>query len=167
MENESIDLEKIDKVLKERALRFGKVLDDEDEDLIEMIVFNQFDTSYAVPLEMLSETRTISRVTFLPLVSDAILGVINVRGRIVSIYKLSNQEDKKITSGFALVGQGDASHVAIWAESITGTASVMASEIRNKPISLADKEYIKGVGSDGMIYLDLDKLITSKNLYTA
>lgn len=159
--------DQINEILNERAKRFGHDAAGENENLIEMIVFTQASTQYAVPLEMLSEIRIISKITYLPLVSKSIMGVVNVRGRITAIYSLGEQKKMDSHSGYALIGHGEAGHIAIWAEDILGAESVLASDIRSTPISLSDKEYITGVGSNGMIYLDLEKFVKNNKLYIA
>lgn len=162
-------------ILKERAVRFsadGLNEQAESADREEMVVFSQYETQYAVPLEMLGEIRAITKLSTLPLVNPAILGVINVRGRIVPLYRLLDQTDAKDTlstaiQGFALVGHSVATHLAIWAEDIVGTLKVKTSAIKAPPISLADRDYIRGVGSDGIVFLDLEKLVNNKKIYQA
>ncbi len=161
-------------ILKERAQRFSladhadQSGHNDNEDLEEMIVFSQCSTQYAVPLEMLGEIRPIVRLTEMPLASKSILGVINVRGRIVPLYILTDDEQKNHNlQGFALVGHGIAAHLAIWAQDIVGTLKVKGSSIKAPPISLTDRDYIRGVGSDGMVYLDLEKFVNNQKLYLA
>lgn len=158
-------------LLKDRAQRFsldGAHSYSDSHDTEEMIVFSQCDTQYAVSLETLGEIRTIIKLTDLPLVNPAILGVTNVRGRIVPLYLLSDRTvvDTPI-KGFALVGHGAAAHLAIWAEDIVGTLKIKGSCIKTPPVSLLDRDYIRGVNSEGIVFLDLEKLVNNKKLYLA
>ncbi len=158
-------------LLKERAERFsvdGAHSYSDNHDTEEVIVFSQGNTQYAVSLEALGEIRTIAKLTDLPLVNSAILGVTNVRGRIVPLYRLSdNTQSDKAVKGFALVGHGAAAHLAIWAEDIVGTLKIKGSCIKSPPVSLLDRDYIRGVNSEGTVFLDLEKLVNNKKLYLA
>lgn len=162
----SLSQQEMLRILNERAKKFRHEESSEAEATEEMIVFVQSSTQYAIPLNMLTEIRWVSQITRLAMVSKHILGVINVRGRIVAVYGLADSEDEK-DSCFVLVGHGVAGHVAIAAEDIVGTIAVSKSDIRTSPISLNGKDYIAGVGRDGMIYLDLEKLVNNKKLYMA
>ncbi len=163
--------------LSERAARFRRAENVSSEDAEEMIVFEESGTRYAVPLRMLTEIRPMTRMTTLPLTSRNILGVINFRGRIVAIYSLSNGSAQAAATptpkhaeerrGSALIGHGYAANMALFAENVIGTTSVKASEIRSAPISLSDRNYIAGVSSDGLVFLDLEKLVKNEAFYMA
>lgn len=154
------------RILNERAKKFRHEENIEAEATEEMIVFMQSSTQYAIPLQMLTEIRWVNQITRLAMVSPAIMGVINVRGRIVAVYAIGDMASEQ-DSCFVLVGYGMAGHVAIAAEDIVGTVAVSKADIRAVPLSLHGKDYIAGVGKDGMIYLDLEKLVNNKKLYMA
>lgn len=173
-----------DRILSERAARFSQAENTESTSSgEEMIIFQLDRTSYAIPLRMLTELRSLQKITPLPKVSQTIVGVINVRGRIVSVYRLANdgsdpaRQDAAVADafaakssnsrGFVLIGHGDASSVALLADDITGTRIVEPGDIRAKPISLNERDYIIGLGSDGLVYLDIDKFVTSTRHYLA
>jgi purine-binding chemotaxis protein CheW len=183
---DQFDLDAINKTLSERAERFSYSDDNQAEnDAEEMIVFLQHKSTYAIPLRMLTELRKLSKLTPLPKTSDAIVGIINVRGRLVAVYKLNidsdsfessvddlNSDDKNsqndISSNkFVLIGHGVASEMAILADDIVGTREVSFNEIKQKPISLNDQDYIVGLGSDGLIFLDLERFVTNENCFMA
>ncbi len=169
--------------LNERAERFRREATSAHNETEEMIVFQENEERYAVPLRMLSEIRPITKLTSLPLVSKNILGVINFRGKIVTVYGLSDNTEKKPIEKFndtyagdiqygnrlgsALIGHGVAGNLALFADQVIGTISVSSSEIREAPISLISYDYIVGVGADGLIFLDLEKLVSNKNFYMA
>lgn len=169
--------------LNERAERFRREATSAHNETEEMIVFQENEERYAVPLRMLSEIRPITKLTSLPLVSKNILGVINFRGKIVTVYGLSDNTEKKPIEKFndtyagdiqygnrlgsALIGHGVAGNLALFADQVIGTISVSSSEIREAPISLISYDYIVGVGADGLIFLDLEKLVSNTNFYMA
>lgn len=154
-----------EKILKERAHRFRLSEQHIDADIEEMIVFEQGGTHYAIPLDLLAEIRSLNRITALPLVSAFIMGVINVRGRILPVYRF-NHTNVFNDDGFALVGYGMAAHVAIWADDILGTINVNKSDIKQAPVSFS-QNYVRGVSSSGMVFIDLEKLVNDKKFYMA
>lgn len=154
-------------ILSERAARFCKTEHITKENTEEMIVFSDAGNQYAAPLHMLSEIRPISKITYLPLTASHILGVINFRGRIVAIYSLSSTKSTENISGYALIGHGNVGSIALFADNVIGTISTLQSEIKPPPISIEDKDYVTGVGSDGMIFLDLEKIYRNQNFYMA
>ncbi len=175
--------EQVLETLSERAERFRREESTAHNETEEMIVFQESDERYAIPLRMLAEIRPITKLTPLPLVSNNILGVINFRGKIVAIYGLSRDTYNKTSTtthdtasgevqhgnrrGSALIGHGIAGHLALFADQVIGTVSVAASEIREAPISLGAYDYILGVGADGLIFLDLAKLVNNQKFYMA
>ncbi|MEZ5435680.1 MAG: chemotaxis protein CheW [Pseudomonadales bacterium] len=181
--NEERTIEQIRETLVERAERFRREESTVHNETEEMIVFQEGDERYAIPLRMLSEIRPITRMTPLPLVSKNILGVINFRGKIVAMYGLSRDSHKKTTEtlkdshqgdvhhgqkiGSALIGHGIAANLALFADQVIGTLSISAAEIREAPISLGEFDYIRGVGTDGLIFLDLENLVKNKQFYMA
>ncbi|HSC76352.1 MAG TPA: chemotaxis protein CheW [Pseudomonadales bacterium] len=156
-----ISVANVEQLLEERAERFSRSGNVEHTDNTEVIVFVQGDTRYAIPLHMLTEIRPITRITVLPKVAENIMGVINVRGRIVAVYNLTTHthEYGKDITGSALIGHEKADSVAIHADNVIGAEKISADAIKPAPISIADKDYITGIGADGLIFLDLDKFV--------
>lgn len=154
------------RILMDRLNRFS-ISDKKDdaESLNEMLLFEQAETRYALALHTLTELRQLTRITKLPKVKNSILGVINVRGRIVSVYQINQQASIDIDLSkkrrFALIGHGKANHAAFMADEIIGTKWVSQNQIKQKPISLENQDYIIGLDSDGVVYLDIDKFIQS------
>lgn len=148
-------------VLLERSARFSAEVREEDEDHTEAIIFEQGGTRYAIPLARLAEIRPVQRMTILPGTATRILGVINVRGRIVAVYSLAavERDYQREAGGYALIGEGDMAHVALHADSIIGAERIAMAGIRVPPISIAGKDYITGIGRDGVVFLDLAQFI--------
>lgn len=163
----------INDILLKRAARYRNEENHAQEDIEEMIFFEEAGTRYAIPLHMLSEIRPAGRMTALPLVKQHILGLVNFRGKIVAIYSLAqcinqavhNSADQK--TGSILIGHGIAAHMAIFADNVVGTANIKSSDIHAPPISLCEYDYITGIGSDGLIFLNMEKLVKNTHFYLA
>lgn len=151
--------EAIESLLRERAERFSCAVREDVDNLLEVIVFEQRGIRYALPLTTLAEIRPMQRLTSLPKVPSAIMGVINVRGRIVAIYSLGEWqvEYNKGISGSALIGCGAAASIALHADTVLGTEKVPVQSICTPPVSISSKPYISGIGGDGLVFLDLEK----------
>lgn len=171
MNNDALTEDSI-RLLMERLNRFSTSGEKDDgEALTEMLLFEQAETCYALALHTLTELRQLTRITKLPKVKSNILGVINVRGRIVSVYQINQQVgidvDLNKKRRFALIGHGKANHAAFMADEIIGTKWVSQAQIKQKPISLENQDYIIGLDSEGVVYLDIDKFIQADTYYTA
>ena len=152
------------RILMDRLTRFSQSeKKDDGDELSEMLLFDQAETRYALALHTLTELRQLTRITKLPKVDSNILGVINVRGRIVSVYQINQQANGELDLNkkrrFALIGHGKANHAAFIADEIIGTKWVSQTQIKQKPIALENQDYIIGLDSDGVVYLNIDKFV--------
>lgn len=156
------------RILIDRLNRFSQSEQkDDDDELSEMLIFEQAETRYALALHTLTELRQLTRITKLPKVDSNILGLINVRGRIVSVYQINRQANTDIDLSkkrrFALIGHGKANHAAFIADEIIGTKWVSQGQIKQKPIALENQDYIIGLDSDGVVYLNIEKFVQANN----
>ena len=156
------------RILMDRLNRFSQSEKKDDGiELSEMLLFDQAKTRYALALHTLTELRQLTRLTKLPKVDNKILGVINVRGRIVSVYQINQQTGDELDLSkkrrFALIGHGKANHAAFIADEIIGTKWVSQTQIKQKPIALENQDYIIGLDSDGIVYLNFEKFIQTNS----
>lgn len=164
----SLDEKSANAILSARAERLRQNIEQESADYQDVIIFELNQERYAVSLDELSEIKKVRRFTVLPRISSTIAGIVNVRGRIVSLYWLSEHgNDKNVEDMFALVGSDDTSHIAILADNIIGTEKITTDGVRAVPLSLQDRAYITGVGDDGLVHLSINKILNQKNLYQA
>lgn len=82
--------DQIDNILQERARILAKPLDKEDGDgeRIEVLSFMLNGEQYAVPMKYVKEVTLLRHLTSLPGTPDFILGIIGIRGRIISVTDL-------------------------------------------------------------------------------
>ena len=154
-------------LLEERARRLRQGKEAEDDICQEMMLFSICEQNYAIALEELSEIRKIRNLTPLPLVRNPLLGVMNVRGRVVTLYNITEKESGKADSVYGLVGADDIDHIAVIADNIIGTSKVSATDIKPPPLSFSDRDYIRGVGNDGLIYISLENFPNNQSIYPA
>lgn len=156
---EEIPRDLVNRLLLERAARFSRAVDDEANEHTEVILFEQADCRYAVPLSALSEIRPVQAITVLPQAPAGVMGVINVRGRIVTVYRLAAASSQVVGDqpGQALIGQGRTAGMALHADTVLGAERLSSAAIRPPPISMAALDYITGIGTDGTVFIDPDK----------
>ncbi len=166
----SVDLndlgELVRDVLHRRAEALSQQLDEETvEQLVGILTFAVHDEWYAVRIDRVLEIYNEYEVTPLPTVPPHILGVINIRGEIVSVTDLAAllqlSRDEESDSPAIVVG-GEDSVTALLVDSIGDIVEVAAESIE-PPLSGIGKtqvEYIEGSVSIG------ERLVALVNLDT-
>lgn len=139
-------------------------------ELLEIISFVLGGETYAVESELVREVYPLKDFTPLPGVPPFILGIINVRGTIISIV------DLKTFFGFPEKGLGQLNKVVILqdenmefgllADEIFGTESVLLKtiQLRLPTITGIGKEFLKGIAPGHLIVLDGKKLLNAREM---
>ena len=141
-----------------------------DGELIHALRFSLGAESYAVETRHIREVLPLPRVAPLPCVPSFVRGIINVRGRIVSlldlkaILGLSGTTDSPGPS--VVILQSPGIEFGLLADEISGLAEIPISSIQASLPTLSGvrAEYLKGVTADGLVLLDAEKLLTDKKL---
>ncbi len=164
--------EEINRILKNRANRLALPLDTQNENIedTEIIKFNLAYENYAVESTYVKEVFPIKELTYLPGLPEFILGIVSVRGEIVSVIdikKFFDLPEKGITNLNRVILLSDEKMtLGILADSIIGITSILLSEIQSELHSLHDKrkEYFKGLTQDKTIILDARKILSDHNI---
>jgi purine-binding chemotaxis protein CheW len=139
-------------------------------DLVTVVQFSLGIETYAVEHRYIREVLPLPRVTRVPGVPSFVRGIINVRGRTVSIL------DVKLILGLPETTFGLTSHLiilqsadmefGILADAIVGLASIPISIIQPSLPTLrkARGEFLSGVTADGLVLLDAGKLLADTGL---
>ena len=134
---------------------------------LEIAAFTLGEEAYALPSTSVREVYPLKGLTPLPCTPAFVLGVINVRGRILPIIDLT------FLLGLAKQQVTDQSIVIImrWKEIEVGLVTNSAVNIRSLPLStvhpplstLANSRarYLSGITNDGIVILDAAKLLSS------
>jgi len=159
----------LDATLKERAVALAQRDDQETvDDLVSLLLFRLGDEWYAFPIDGVREIYNEYRVTRIPRVPGHILGVINVRGEIVSVTDLGTLIRVPGRAPFSL---GDVLPSAIMVECDEHVTAAVVDEIGDivgipavrieSAVSTLDKAQAEFVS--GTVYLD-DRLVAILNL---
>jgi len=159
-------------ILRRRARELAKAPDAEmgGARLMEILEFSLGPERYAFETSFVREVFPLTEITPLPGVPPYILGVVNVRGRILSVMDIRRLLD------FANVGltnlnkaiilhNGDM-ELAVLADEVAGVYAIDGDEGQRALATLSGRreEYLKGVTQDRVVVLDAEKLLASEDL---
>lgn len=160
------------KILKARARLLAVVpaAPPGDQEIIHALRFSLGAESYAIEYGCIREVIPLPRVTPLPCVPSFMRGIINVRGRIVSLLDLKpilSLPDTQVSPGSSvIILRSPSIEFGLLADEILGLAVIPLSSIQASLPTLTDAraEYLKGVTAEGLVLLDAGKLLSDKKL---
>ncbi|MFZ4456533.1 MAG: chemotaxis protein CheW [Bacteroidales bacterium] len=160
-------------ILKERARKIAVRKSDPKEDLQEHIPVVEFllaPERYAFPESYVSEVLFLKEITTIPGTPAFVMGIINLRGRIVSVVNLKslfNLKERGLTElNKVMILKNDSMEFGVVADSILGNSTIDSSQLSAPPINVdnAGIEYISGVTPEGLILLNAERLLQSKQI---
>lgn len=159
-------------ILKARAQKLARAeMDTEEKELpLEVVEFRLADETYAVECIHIGEVYRLKSLTPIPGTPDFVLGIINIRGRIVSVidmktfFELPQKGLSDLTRVIVLKKEG--MEFGILAEEVMGTTSVYPGDIQPPLPTLTGirGEYLKGIAKNRLIVLDADKLLSDEKM---
>ncbi|MCD6116029.1 chemotaxis protein CheW [bacterium] len=159
-------------VLKKRAEALAKEMADEwqDKDKFEVVEFILAYELYGIKSSFVQEVYPLKNFTPLPGTPPFLLGITNIRGRIVSIVdikKLFNLPDSGITDlNRVIIIENGESELGILADRIMGIRNISDVDFKANLLVTSDTigNYIHGITEDKLIVLDVDKIFGDKRL---
>lgn len=166
------ELTRKEKVLRERAEAISKPIQWGDKEGTDKIVleFQLAKERYALNALYVKEVRLINEMTPLPCTPDFVLGVINLRGDILSVIDLKyffNLPPSGITNlNRVIVVQHEGLEVGILADDIYNERVIYLEELQDDVSSITQEnaEFIAGIESDGLIVLDIKTILSSDKI---
>lgn len=140
------------------------------EQLLEILEFTLGKERYAFPSSCIREVFPLTDITPLPGLPDHVLGVVNVRGRILSVMDIRRLLDfgnVGLTNlNKAIILHHKDMELAVLADDVTGVYAVdMDQGQRTLPtLSTSQETYLHGVTTDRVVVLDAEKLLASQDL---
>jgi len=161
-----------ERLLRERARALaGESAQEEDENLyVDVLEFLLAHERYAIELTHIQEVCPLIELTPVPGTPSFVLGIINVRSRIVSIIDLKKFFDlpeQGITDLNKVIILGSPEmEFGILADSIIGARSIPAKSIQESLPTLIGirSEFLKGVTGDRVVVLDGEKLLSEEKI---
>ncbi len=169
---EDILSDKTKSILKARAVKLSTILEKEKHDdelfVIEFILGKEV---YAFENEYVREVITLTKYTAIPGLPSFILGVVNVRGEIISVInlkKLINLPEKGIGElNKIVILENENMEFGVLADSIIGMRNIKSGSVQESMSGISDmlKEFLYGVTKeDNTIILNADKMLNSDKL---
>ncbi len=154
-------------ILRERAKILAKETDKQEKAgaPLEVLVFLLAHETYAVEISFIWEVYPLTELTPLPCTPGHVLGIISIRGRILTVIdmkKFFNIPGKGITDlNRIVVVRSETLEMGILADEILGIRTIYTGEIHPPPPEAGGihMEYVKGISCEGVILLDMDQLL--------
>ena len=164
--------EERDKILKVRAKIFSRELEakGEKDEYVEVLEFLLAHEMYGVELKYVREVYPLKELTPISAIPAFVLGIVNVRGEILSVIdikKFFDLPEKGLTDlNKVIILHSADMEFGILADSIIGVRNILLSELKTSLPTLTGirEEYLKGVTKEREIILDGGKLLSDKSI---
>ncbi|MHB2025072.1 MAG: chemotaxis protein CheW [Elusimicrobiota bacterium] len=167
-----LDPDQKKKILRERARALAHVPETEtaDQKRLEVLKFQLAAEVYGVELRFVVEAYPMKRFTPVPCTPPHIFGVVNVRGRlltVIDIKKLFGLPEAGLTDlNKIVVLRQDEVEFGLLADVVLGTGIILERDIQPSlpTFTGVQLEYFRGVTKESLIILAGEKLLTSTAL---
>ncbi len=158
-------------ILKARAKTLARESETKGaEEHIEVVEFLLTHEKYAIESTYVREVHPLKELTPLPCTPSFVLGLINVRGEILSVVdvkKFFDLPEKGLTDlNKVIIVHMDEMEFGILADVIIGVRSIPLNEIQPSLPTLTGirAEYLKGITSERLVILDAAKILSDKRI---
>jgi purine-binding chemotaxis protein CheW len=159
-------------ILRKRAKALAKQTEpDQDAGLsLDILEFRLTYETYALEMRWVAETYPLKELTPLPCTPPFVAGIINVRGRILSVIdirKFFDLPEKGLTDlNKVIIIHDGGMEFGILADEILGTRSIPLVEVQPPLPTLTGirEEYLMGLTRERTAILDAKKLLGDKNI---
>lgn len=172
MKMEQINPEQEHSILKKRAQALAVEKKDNivQQESVEVIKFLLASETYGIETSFVREACPLKSYTELPGVPSFILGIINVRGQIISVVDLKrffNLPEKGLGElNKVIIIRDGQMEFGILADSIYGTFLLPVDSIRTSfpRINGIGSDYLKGITDEHLIILDAKKILEDEKM---
>jgi purine-binding chemotaxis protein CheW len=138
--------------------------------VLEIVEFVLGSEHYGIESSHIREIHPLNEFTPLPCTPTFVLGLINVRGQILSIInikKLFDLPEKGLTDlNKVIIVHDDHMELGILADAILGTQSIAREELHPVLPTLTGirREYLKGITKGPLVVLDVEKILADEKI---
>lgn len=165
------DAEEAKRILKARAKALARETGKaEAADALELVEFLLAHERYAVESRYVREVYPLESLTPLPCTPAFVLGIVNIRGEILSVIdikKFFDLPEKGLTDlNKVIVLQSEDMLFGILADAVLGVRRIPVAEIQSSLPTLTGirEKYLKGVTPERAVVLDAEKLLTDETI---
>jgi purine-binding chemotaxis protein CheW len=159
-------------LLKARAKALAEEKKDEtgQKECIEIVVFGLASETYGIENSFIREVYPLKDYTALPGTPPFVLGIVNIRGQIISVIdlkKLFNLPEKGLGElNKVIIIYNERMEFGILADTIRSSYSVSVDAIQTTlpNISGIGSEYLKGITNEHLIILDAKKMLEDEKI---
>jgi len=140
------------------------------ETLLELLEFRLAQERYALENRYVQEVHPLSELTPLPCTPPFVLGIVNVRGRILPVLDLKKFFDlpeKGLTDLHRIIlVRGNDLELGLLADVIVGVRSIPADSLQPFLPTLTGvrSDYLKGVTAERLVVLDLARILADPKI---
>lgn len=172
MDWERNEAQHLENTLNQRTEKYARPADPdalEASDMLKALVFVQGSERYAVPVQYVVRGVAQPNITHLPCVPPYYRGVINVRGRILSVldlrrfWRISSEEEQ--TQPRLIVIRAGQLEFALQADDVVEVARISLSHIVPPMTAGIGLDHVQGICADGMVIVDVESLVTDERLF--
>jgi purine-binding chemotaxis protein CheW len=161
-----------DSILKVRARALSKEQDQAvaERSFIEIIEFRLAAETYGIESSFVREVYQLKDFTPLPGAPSFVLGIVNVRGQILSVVdlkKIFNLPDKGLGElNKVIILHNGRMEFGILADVVLGTRNVPLDAIQAPPVTVTGigAEYLKGITVERTVILDVKKILDDEKI---
>jgi len=141
-----------------------------ESERLELLEFSLAHETYGVEMVYVRETRPLRDITPVPCTPPFVLGLINVRGRIISVIDIKsffNLPEKGLTDLNKVIILHDGEmEFGILADSVLGVRTIPLAELQPSLPTLSGvrEVYLKGVTNKRTVVLDGKKLLSDRKI---
>lgn len=160
------------KILHDRAVALARAPEQrmQDEAMLELVVFQLAAERYGLEAGFVREVYPLKQLTPLPCTPSFVMGIINVRGQIVTVidlkrfFDLPQQGLSDLNKVLILNASGMA--LGLLADAIIGVQLVTVAGLQAVLPTLPDVRvnYLRGITADRLAVLDAEKIMADEKL---
>ena len=153
-----------------RALARESAKTETTDERLEVLEFSLADEKYGIESSYVREVFSLKELTALPCTPSFVLGLVNVRGQILSVIdikKFFDLSDKDRTGrNEVIVVHTDRLELGILADAVLGVSLIPLTDLQPSLPTLTGvrADYLRGVTKEPMVVLDGQKLLSSPKL---
>jgi purine-binding chemotaxis protein CheW len=170
--DETVLSQKARSILRNRAEELATVHSEEgiDENAVEVLEFILANEHYAVESIYIREVYPMREFTQIPGTPPFVLGLINIRGQILSVIDIRRFFDLPVKGlsdlNRVMVIQTPKMEMGVLADRIIGVRRVSQDTLQPSLPTLTGirAEYLRGISRDGLVVLDVQKMVADPKL---
>ncbi|MEW6614370.1 MAG: chemotaxis protein CheW [Thermodesulfobacteriota bacterium] len=160
------------KILNARAKALARESEEQErsQDYLEVVEATLANERYGIESHYVREVYSMKELTPLPCTPPFVLGITNVRGKIISVIDIKKFFDLPETGlgdrdRIIIVEAGEI-ELGILADAVHGVRHIPVEDIQPSLPTLTGirEEYLRGVANDQTVILDMNKLLTDTKI---